>query len=240
MDNISTFKSKIKELNIELTDNQVKEFEDFMDHMILWNDRVRLTSITEENEVIDKHFVDSLSVLKTNLFKSDLKILDLGTGGGFPGIPLKLYDRTYDLTMIDSRLKKIEYLETVIEKFNLENTLALHGRAEDFGKDEEYREKFDIVVSRAVANTAVLSEYCLPFVKKGGYFIAMKGSEIEEELNEGKKAIKILGGKIQEVLEFKLPQTDFNRSIVIVKKIDDTPKKYPRSSGKPKKKPLKG
>jgi 16S rRNA (guanine527-N7)-methyltransferase len=227
-------------MNISLDEIKVMKFEEFMNYMILWNDRVRLTSIIEEDEVIDKHFVDSLSVLKTNLFDGNKKVLDLGTGGGFPGIPLKFYNEKINLTMLDSRLKKIEYLENVIEKFNLKNTIAIHGRAEDYGKMEEYREKFDIVVSRAVAELATLAEFCLPFTAVNGYFIAMKGLEIENELNDAEKAINVLGGEIQDVIKFVLPETDINRSIIIIKKIEKTPEIYPRSSGKPKKKPIKG
>lgn len=237
---IKILKDKAKAIDILLNDDQLKDFEKFMDQMITWNDRVRLTSITEESEIIDKHFIDSLTALKSNIFKEGDRILDLGTGGGFPGVPLKIYDSSYEMVMLDSRLKKIEYLEHIIEYFNFKNTYAIHGRAENYGKDSAYRETFDIVVSRAVANLSILSEYCLPFVKEGGYFVAMKGSKSEEEINEGKKAVKLLGGEIQEVLEFKLPNTDYDRSIIVIKKLRKTPNKYPRKAGKPKKSPIKG
>jgi len=240
MTNLKLFIDKLSKIDIELNNEKIMKFEDFMDHMLLWNDRVRLTSITDENEIIDKHFIDSLSVVNTNMFDKNIKVLDMGTGGGFPGIPLKFYNDEINLTMLDSRLKKVEYLETVIEKFELENTVALHGRAEDYGKNIEYREKFDIVISRAVAELATLSEFCLPFVNVNGYFIAMKGSEVENELNDAKKAISVLGGEIEKIMKLRLPDTDFDRSIIIVKKIKMTPESYPRTSGKPKKKPIKG
>jgi 16S rRNA (guanine527-N7)-methyltransferase len=238
MNNLDEFKEKSEKIDVRLDENQLKSFAKFMDFMIEWNDRVRLTSITEETEVIDKHFVDSLTALKAKVIKDHDKVLDLGTGGGFPGIPLKIINPTIDLVMLDSRLKKIEYLKEVIDAFGLEDTAAIHGRAEDYGQLPDYREKFDIVVSRAVANLTVLSEYCLPFVKKGGYFIAMKGTKSDEEINEAKKAIKVLGGAIEEVIEFNLPETDYDRSIILIKKENHTPKKYPRNPGKPKKSPI--
>lgn len=238
MNNLDEFKEKAEKINVRLDENQLKSFAKFMDFMIEWNDRVRLTSITEETEVIDKHFVDSLTALKAKVIKDHDKVLDLGTGGGFPGIPLKIINPTIDLVMLDSRLKKIEYLKEVIDAFELKDTVAIHGRAEDYGQLPNYREKFDIVVSRAVANLTVLSEYCLPFVKKGGYFIAMKGTKSDEEINEAKKAIKVLGGAIEEVIEFNLPETDYDRSIILIKKENHTPKKYPRNPGKPKKSPI--
>src|SRR6056297_380927 len=238
MNNLDEFIDKANKIDLSLDENQLEAFAKFMDFMIQWNDRVRLTSITEETEVIDKHFVDSLTALKAKVIKNHDKILDLGTGGGFPGIPLKIMNPTINLVMLDSRLKKIEYLKEVIKVFNLKDTTAIHGRAEDYGQLAEFRETFDVVVSRAVANLTVLSEYCLPFVKKGGYFIAMKGTKSDEEINEAKKAIKLLGGAIEDVMEFNLPETDYDRSIVLIKKINHTPKKYPRNPGKPKKSPI--
>jgi 16S rRNA (guanine527-N7)-methyltransferase len=238
MNKLDEFKRKSQSIQVLLDEEQLNFFSDFMDFMIKWNDRVRLTSITEETEVIDKHFVDSLTALKAKVIKDKDRVLDLGTGGGFPGIPLKIINPTIDLVMLDSRLKKIEYLKEVIDVFDLKDTIAIHGRAEDYGQLPDFRESFDVVVSRAVANLTVLSEYCLPFVKKDGYFIAMKGTKSEEEINEAKKAIKTLGGSIEEVMEFKLPETDYDRSILLIKKVKNTPKKYPRNPGKPKKNPI--
>jgi len=238
MNKLEEFKGKANKIGLSLNKEELDSFSKFMDFMIKWNDRVRLTSITKEDEVIDKHFIDSLTVLKAKVIKNNDKILDLGTGGGFPGIPLKIIDPSLHLTLLDSRLKKIEYLQEVINSFTLENTLAIHGRAEDYGQLPDYREKFDVVVSRAVANLTVLVEYALPFVKKEGYFIAMKGTKSDEEINEAKKAIKVLGGSIEEIIEFKLPETNYDRSIILIKKINHTPKKYPRNPGKPKKNPI--
>ena len=240
MENKNDFIDNLSYLDIKLKDDQINEFDVFMNDMLKWNKKVRLTSITEEENIIDKHFVDSLSVLITDIFKKNLKILDIGTGGGFPGIPLKIYDKSFDLTMIDSRLKKIEYINHLIDKYNLENTKALHKRAENLANHKEFREKFDVVVSRAVANMSTLSEYCLPFVKLNGYFIAMKGPKDEKEINSAKYAIKKLGGQIQKVIELKLPKTDMERSLIIIKKIKNTPSKFPRRPGKPKNDPLIG
>ena len=240
MKNKNKFIEKLNCLDIFLEDDQIDQFDIFMNDMLDWNEKVRLTSITEEKNIIDKHFVDSLSVLITDIFKKNSKILDIGTGGGFPGIPLKIYDKSIELTMIDSRLKKIEYIKHLINKYNLKNTEALHKRAENLANDKNYRENFDIVVSRAVANMSTLSEYCLPFVKLNGYFVAMKGPKDEKEINDSKYAIKKLGGKIQKVIELKLPETDMERSLIIIKKISNTPSKYPRRPGRPKKKPLVG
>ncbi|MGM0379283.1 MAG: 16S rRNA (guanine(527)-N(7))-methyltransferase RsmG [Bacillota bacterium] len=240
MDCKNEFIEKLNYLDIKLDENQINQFDTFMNDMLKWNKKVRLTSITEEKNIIDKHFVDSLSVLITDIFEKNAKILDIGTGGGFPGIPLKIYDRSFDLTMIDSRLKKIEYVNHLINKYNFKNTEAFHKRAENLANEKKYREKYDIVVSRAVANMATLSEYCLPFVKLNGFFVAMKGPKDEKEINNSKYAIKKLGGKIQKVIELKLPKTDMERSLIIIKKIKNTPSKYPRRPGRPKNKPLVG
>lgn len=239
MENKESFISKSRTLGIDLTDEQYNQFNEFMSYMLKWNKRVKLTSITGEENIIDKHFIDSLSIfLSDKLQNREMKIMDLGTGGGFPGIPIKFINPKVFLTLLDARLKKIEYLQHLIEDFDLSDTEAIHGRAEELGQDFLYREAYDIVVARAVSNMSVLVEYALPFVKPGGYFIAMKSSDIEEELEEAKAAIKVLGGKTEKVKHFVLPETDMERSLIMIKKLSSTPKKYPRRAGKPKKDPI--
>ena len=199
---------------------------------------MNLTAITEFDEVLQKHFVDS--VLKFRDFiKEDTKtLIDVGTGAGFPGIPLKIVFPEIKITLLDSLNKRIKFLNAVIDELELENIETIHGRAEDFSKKEDYREQYDLCVSRAVANLATLSEYCLPYVKVGGCFIPYKSGEIDEELNNSKKAVQILGGKIEEVVKFQLPDTDIGRSFVKIKKNKNTAKKYPRKAGLPAKEPL--
>jgi len=189
-------------------------------------------------EIDIKHFIDSITPIKTNLIDDGMRIIDIGTGGGFPGIPLKIMKKDLEVVLLDSTMKRISFLNEVIKSLGLSNITAIHGRAEDLGRDNNYREKFDIAISRAVASLNTLSEYCLPYVKVGGYFIAMKGSDIEEEIKEAKNGIKTLGGEIKDVKTFKLPLSDINHSLIIIEKIKETPTKYPRGGGKPKKKPL--
>ena len=184
-------KKYLQELEIELDENQIKQFYLFMQLLLEWNEKINLTTITDENEIILKHFVDSLTVAK--YIKKGAKVIDVGTGGGFPGIPLKIYRPDLDVVLLDSLNKRVNFLNDVIENLDLESIKVIHGRAEDAGQDKKYRESFDVAISRAVANMATLSEYLIPFVKVGGIAIAMKGPEIEEELNGAKKAIKILG-----------------------------------------------
>ena len=207
-----------------------------MNLLIEWNKKINLTAITEPNEIILKHFVDSLTISK--YISDGTRVVDVGTGAGFPGIPLKIYRQDIEITLLDSLQKRINFLDEVIKELNLEKIEIIHSRVEDFGKDKRYREKFDIATSRAVANLATLSEYLLPLVKVGGKVISMKGSLIEEELENSKNAIKILGGKIEKVDEFNLPNSDISRNIVLIDKIKETPNKYPRKAGEPSKKPL--
>lgn len=220
-----------------LSEEYISDFEKFRKYLLEYNKKTNITRIEDENEFNVKHFLDSLSLFKIGLIKNDSKILDLGTGGGFPGIPLKLYNRDLDITLVDSLNKRIKFLEIVIEEFALKNIRPIHGRAEEMARDENYRESFDIVTSRAVARLSTLSEYCLPFTKVGGYFIAMKGPEAAEELKEGKRAINILGGQVEDLVEIKLP-LEITHYLLIIKKTNMTDKKYPRTSGKPKNKPL--
>lgn len=236
--NKTLLKNKLNALSIEITDEQLEKFDKFTELMLYWNERISLTSITEEEEIIDKHYVDSLTLLKTELIEGHLKVLDLGTGGGYPGIPLKIMNNALEMTLLDSRLKKIEYLDNIVETLGFNDLELIHSRAENLGQDPAYRETYDLVVSRAVANLSSLAEYCLPFLKIGGYFIAMKGSDYESEVNEAKKAIKKFGGEIQEIIDVKIPKTDIVHSLVMIKKERSTPNKYPRRPGTPTKDPV--
>lgn len=228
-----------KELDIDFTNEQAKKFEIYKNLIQDWNEKINLTAITEDNEMAIKHFIDSASCFKSGKLSDTISMIDVGTGAGFPGIPLKIINEKINLTLLDSLNKRINFLEIVAEDLNLDNIEFCHGRAEDFGQDEDYREKFDVCVSRAVANLAVLCEYCLPFIKIGGYFIAQKGPKKDEELEVAKKAIEVLGGEIESVLEVKIPFSDITHSIVLIKKVCETPKEYPRKAGKPTKKPIK-
>lgn len=231
-------REKAAAFGIKLSDHQLEQFETYYEMLVEKNKVMNLTAITEKNEVIDKHFADSLALIKSGVSLTGQKILDLGTGAGFPGIPLKIAFPELEIVLLDSLNKRIKFLNEVIEALGLEKITAIHGRAEDFAKQKKYREQFDYVVSRAVANLTVLSEYCLPYVKVGGCFIPYKSGEIDEELNNSKKAVQILGGKIEEVVKFQLPDTDIGRSFVKIKKNKNTAKKYPRKAGLPAKEPL--
>ena len=231
-------REKAAAFGIELSDHQLEQFETYYEMLVEKNKVMNLTAITEKNEVIDKHFADSLALIKSGVSLTGQKILDLGTGAGFPGIPLKIAFPELEIVLLDSLNKRIKFLNEVIEALGLEKITAIHGRAEDFAKQKKYREQFDYVVSRAVANLTVLSEYCLPYVKVGGCFMPYKSGEIDEELNNSKKAVQILGGKIEEVVKFQLPDTDIGRSFVKIKKNKNTAKKYPRKAGLPAKEPL--
>lgn len=235
--NLDGFKNGLKNLDIALSDNQIEQFMKYYEMLIEKNKVMNLTAITEFDEVIEKHFLDSISLIQCIDLNQNYKVLDLGTGAGFPGIPLKIAFPELQITLADSLNKRILFLQEVIDALELKNIEAVHSRAEDLAKNKEYREKYDLVVSRAVANLSTLSEYCVPFVKEGGQFISYKSGEIEEELETSKPAIKILGGKISKVFHFSLGEQ--NRSFVIIDKIKATPKKYPRKAGLPSKEPLK-
>ena len=225
-------------ISVELTDKQMSQFIKFYEMLVEWNKVMNLTGITEYEEVVMKHFVDSLSIVKINGLDGVKSIIDVGTGAGFPGIPLKIVFPEMKITLLDSLNKRINFLNAVIEELGLEDIETIHGRAEDFAKKEHYREQYDLCVSRAVANLSTLSEYCLPYVKVGGSFIPYKSGEIDEELNNSKKAVQILGGEIEDVVKFQLPDTDIGRSFVKIKKNKNTAKKYPRKAGLPAKEPL--
>jgi 16S rRNA (guanine527-N7)-methyltransferase len=229
-------KESLKELNIELSEKQLNQFYNYMNILIEWNKVMNLTNITEPEEIIQKHFVDSLTILKS--IKENDSIIDVGTGAGFPGIPIKIVFPETRITLLDSLNKRIKFLEEVINKLELKNIETIHGRAEEVAHNKKYREKYDIAIARAVAPLNVLSEYLLPFVKIGGYAICMKGVKGKEEAEEGKNAIKILGGEITNSREFNLPNTEMARTIIEIEKIKNTEKKYPRKAGTPTKMPL--
>lgn len=228
------------ELGIHLTEEQERQFMDYYHLLIEWNQKVNLTGITEYEDVIKKHFLDSLCLVKLSGFdeKKIQKIIDVGTGAGFPGVPLKIIFPDLKITLLDSLHKRIKFLDALKEKLGLENVQTIHGRAEDFGRDPAYREQFDLCVSRAVANLSVLSEYCMPLVRVGGCFVSYKSGKIQEELESSKKAIHLLGGKVQEKANFRIPASDMARTLISIKKVKNTSKKYPRKSGVPGKLPL--
>ena len=236
--NIDTLIEGSKEFNIDLDEKALGAFRTYKGLLKDWNKKINITSITDDVEIDIKHFLDSLSPLITNLFQGNSRVIDVGTGGGFPGIPLKIINENLEVTLLDSLNKRINFLNVVIDQLGLENIRAIHGRAEELSRRKDYRDQYDICISRAVASLDTLSEYCLPFVKPGGHFISMKGPDLEEELNLSKNAIKTLGGQIEKVEMVKIPLSDIEHSLVIIKKIKQTPTKYPRGGGKPRKKPL--
>ena len=235
------FKKKMNELlseiNIEINENKIDMFYLYMQELLEWNKKINLTAIEDENEIILKHFIDSLTVQK--YIKNAQNIIDIGTGAGFPGIPLAIVNEKSNIVLLDSLNKRIKFLDEVIRTLGLEKIRTIHGRAEDFAKKKEYRECFDLCVSRAVANLATLSEYCLPFVKVEGEFISYKSGDSDEEIRDAEFAVKVLGGKITDVDKFQLPGTDMGRSLVKIKKVKNTAGKYPRKAGLPSKEPLK-
>ena len=234
----SYFKEILSQWNLELTEQKEKQFGMFYDLLIEKNKVMNLTAITEFEDVLEKHFLDSIAAARYVDLTGELSVIDLGTGAGFPGIPLKIMFPNLKITLADSLNKRILFLNEVIDALKLENVTAVHGRAEDLAVDANYRGQYDYCVSRAVANLSTLSEYCLPFVKVGGTFISYKSGEIVEELSTAKKAIFLLGGQLKEVIPFQLDGTDLSRSFVMIEKVKKTPKAYPRKSGMPSKKPL--
>ena len=230
--------NKMESLSIELNEKQVSQFIKFYELLVEWNKVMNLTGITEYEEVVEKHFVDSLSIVKTLDINKINSVIDIGTGAGFPGIPLKIAFPHLKITLLDSLNKRIKFLNTVIDELGLEDIHTIHGRAEDFAKQIEYREVYDLCVSRAVANLATLSEYCIPYVKVNGMFVPYKSGDIDEELQLSVKAVQILGGKLEDTYKFQLPGTDIGRSFVKIKKIKNTGKKFPRKAGLPSKEPL--
>lgn len=227
-------KEKLKLINIELEDKQIEKLYDYMNLLLEWNEKINLTAIIEPKEVILKHFVDSATILK--YIENHMSVVDVGTGAGFPGIPLNIINTNAKYTLVDSLNKRINFLNEVIEKVELKNINTVHSRIEDFAKNN--KESFDIATSRAVASLNVLLEYLLPLVKVGGICICMKGSNVKEEIENASKALEILGGQIEKVEEIILPDSDIERNIVIVRKVKNTPNKYPRKAGMAIKEPI--
>lgn len=232
-------KSAAASLGIELSKQQVNQFIKYYEILVEWNSFMNLTGITEYEEVVQKHFTDSLALCKAIDLSEVKSLIDIGTGAGFPGIPLKIVYPHIHVTLLDSLQKRIKFLDEVIAQLGLTGIETIHGRAEDFAKPSMKRESYDVCVSRAVANLASLSEYCLPYVNLGGYFVPYKSGKTEEEIAEAKKAVFVLGGKIEEEVKFMLPESDISRSLIKIKKVAGTPKKYPRKSGMATKEPIK-
>ncbi len=237
MDN-RRFEQELNELGVRLNDVQKEQFDRYYELLVEWNRVMNLTGITDYDEVNLKHFTDSLTIVRINNMENVPTLIDIGTGAGFPGLPIKIAFPHIKVVLLDSLNKRIKFLDKVIEELNLDNVFTLHGRAEDYAKKVEYREQFDTCVSRAVANLSTLSEYCLPFVKEGGNFISYKSAESDEEISHSEKAINLLGGKINRVEKFVLPGSDMRRALVKIDKVKSTPKKYPRKAGMPGKEPL--
>ena len=234
---INKMKENEKYFNFHFSVEQLEQFFAYMNLLIEWNEKMNLTAIVEPNEIILKHFIDSITILKE--IDNNSKIIDVGTGAGFPGVPLSIMNPTLKITLADSLNKRLIFLQEVVNQLGLKNIEIIHARAEELGKNKKYRENFDAATSRAVANLSTLSEYLIPLVKVGGKIISMKAGGAQEEIEAAKKAIKILGGEIEGIEEFKLPQTEIERTIILIKKEEHTPNKYPRKAGVPSKEPIK-
>lgn len=224
------------QLNIPLNENQIEQLCKYAELLVSWNEKINLTAITDDEGIATKHFLDSLTALQTGCVKG--KVIDVGTGAGFPGLVLKIAKPEIELTLLDSLNKRINFLNSACEELNIDGVECVHARAEDGGRDRQYRSGFDTVVSRAVANLTVLSEWCLPFLKQGGHFLALKGPLADEELRDARRAITVLGGKVEDVFEAEIPFTDLKHKIIIIKKVGQTPLKYPRKSGIATKTPI--
>lgn len=235
---ISILENGFKQLNIQYDTNTIENFIKYKDLLLEWNKKINLTAITDDEGIAVKHFLDSISPLNVIDFRNK-SVIDVGTGAGFPGLPIKIIEKSVKLTLLDSLNKRINFLDEVISLINIENTRTIHGRAEDVAKDNQYREKFDIGISRAVANLPILLEYCMPFVKVNGYFVCLKGPNVEDEIIEASKALSVLGGIVDKVEKIELPNSDIVHTVIIIKKIRQTPTTYPRKAGTPSKKPIK-
>lgn len=230
------FKKYSKKLDVEISNNQIEKFYKYMEVLLEWNQKINLTAITDYEEIILKHFIDSLTIAK--YIDKNSYLVDVGTGAGFPGIPLKIVREDIKVVLLDSLNKRIMFLNEVINELDLKNIDTVHSRVEEFGRNKKYREKFDVATSRAVANLSTLSEYMIPLVKVGGKCVCMKGKEVEQELQDAKNAINILGGKVVDKVEFQLLDNDISRNIILISKCKNTPAKYPRKPGTPSKEPI--
>ena len=231
------FEKILADWNIDISERQLSQFEKYYELLVSWNERINLTSITEKDDVFIKHFADSI-VLMNHIDLTGKSLIDIGTGAGFPGVPLKIMCPGCSVVLADSLNKRISFLQDLISELELDDIIAIHGRAEELACDDNYREKFDVASSRAVANLSTLSEYCLPFVHIGGTFVSYKSGIVDDELSSAENAICILGGTVDRVEKFSIPYTDYERSLCFINKINSTDKKYPRRSGTPSKKPL--
>ncbi|MBA7506315.1 Ribosomal RNA small subunit methyltransferase G [subsurface metagenome] len=246
MDGLATsFQKRAKQAGIELDKDQIEKFLLFLQELKEWNRKFNLTAINDEEEILVKHFIDSLSCLlgvPSKIYQKIRKIIDIGSGAGFPGIPLKIYQPRFELTLLEATMKKVEFMRYISGKLGFERSLkVIHGRAEKYGRNGEYREKYDLAVSRAVSNLAILAEYCLPFVKIGGIFISQKGREIKGELQKAGKAIEVLGGRINKIIPYKLSLRgeELERNLVVIDKVEKTPEDYPRRTGVVVKRPIR-
>ncbi|MBE5872945.1 MAG: 16S rRNA (guanine(527)-N(7))-methyltransferase RsmG [Lachnospiraceae bacterium] len=240
MNNYNTlqFEKDLKAMNISLSEKQIEQFLIYYEMLVEWNEVMNLTAITEYEEVMKKHFLDSITLNQAFDVTKECSVIDVGCGAGFPGLALKIAYPNLKITLLDSLNKRINFLDAVIERLGLKDIVTIHGRAEDFAKAGKLRETFDVAVSRAVANLSTLSEYCLPYVKVGGYFIPYKSEKVTEEIEAAGKALSILGGSLEKKIEFTLPDTDYYRNLLLIKKNKATPNKYPRKAGLPSKEPI--
>lgn len=235
---LDSFQKDLDELQISLNEKQLVQFMKYYELLIEWNKVMNLTAITDFNEVMKKHFIDSLSLVKAYDLTKSAAVIDIGTGAGFPGIPLKIAFPDLKITLLDSLNKRVNFLQTVIDELSLDGVVAVHGRAEDLARKDKLREQYDLCISRAVANLATLSEYCLPYVKVGGLFISYKSEKIAEERIAAKHAISVLGGEAEKQIEFMIPNSDIYRNLFVIRKYKETPGKYPRKAGLAAKEPL--
>ena len=237
--NPEEFRTAVLEMGLELNEKQMAQYARYYELLVEWNEKINLTAITERDEVYLKHFYDSITLgLHTGVLEGEITLCDVGAGAGFPSIPLKIAFPNIKVTIVDSLNKRINFLELLFKELGLEGVRCYHDRAETFGQNPDHRAAYDIVTARAVARLSVLSELCVPLVKKGGYFVAMKAASSQEELDDAKAAIATLGGKVEEDYAFELPKEEGERRIILIKKAKETPKKYPRKPGLPNKKPL--
>ena len=238
MNFVDELKIAATEYGLNLTEDQISAFNKYYELLYEWNKKINLTAITEPKDVAIKHMVDSLSCFKADLFKENTSLIDVGTGAGFPCLPLKIFYPSLKLTLLDSLNKRVKFLQLVVDELGLKDVEVIHARSEEAARNKKYREKFDLATARAVARLPIICEYCLPFVKDGGTFIALKGRQYEEEATQAQKAIKVLGGEIADIMPVKLPEIDDKRAVIYIKKIKSTPKTYPRKAGTPERNPI--